>query len=226
MPSLSEIRDKIKQMTPIKETTETIIDVNDYVGRLYQDDDGRLYTNHNLTNGIKIFTTFVSDSNPADDNYDGPFGDFTADTNWLSCVENMGLWYGNNIQTYQRQTVGSYHCPLLGGKMVRDDCSGFVCACLWLHGVEVELTSTCNMQPNMPFGQILQKNGFKCIPFSCDILSKGDIYVTGTSGHTEINWGPRKQMGWGSVHYHKMPTGWSAYNPNSSHANYKWIYRK
>ena len=167
----------------------------------------------------------------------GTGGDIPSGNNadWISCVERMGLWYGNTFNTYQGQPKGVKAgrrfdawkpCDLLNGKGVRDDCSGFVCACLWLHGVNVPLTQTAAMQPDKPFGNTLKSAGFTSIPFSTEALTKGDIYVTGGSGHVEINWGPGKQMGWGSPHYHNMPTGWAAFNPNDSHRNYKWIYRK
>ena len=59
----------------------------------------------------------------------------------MNSVVNMGAWFANNVTTYQNASSSAvrpryayplrYTCPLIGEK-VRDDCSGFVVACLIL----------------------------------------------------------------------------------------------
>jgi len=61
---------------------------------------------------------------------------------WVNCVKEMGSWYEKNIHTYHgtlnspRKGPTNYYCDLTNTN-VRDDCSGFVCACLQRFGVNV-----------------------------------------------------------------------------------------
>ena len=71
---------------------------------------------------------------------------------WIDCVKEMGKWYESNIHTYQTGTdnhahgrKGWYKCPLVEGKDVADDCSGYVQACLNYFGVECPPITTATM---------------------------------------------------------------------------------
>ena len=155
--------------------------------------------------------------------------------NWISCVEQMGTWYQNNIHTYQgaknchvknRPGKRYYDCNLIGGASVCDDCSSFVKACLQAYGLsELDKLSitTATMQPGSNFAEILQQYGFVRLPYSKSERKKGDIMVGGSSTHTEIYWGDGKSQGWGNTHdglnnNDRMPCA-------TAEKNYKHIYR-
>lgn len=63
MSTWSDLREKILSSTPIKDRTGNINKYDTFSTDLYKDNDGRLYTKHNLTDGIRIFTTNTGISN-------------------------------------------------------------------------------------------------------------------------------------------------------------------
>ena len=180
--------------------------------------------------------------NPCSFGGGGAGGDSTGPVNvgdWLDCVQKMSDWFLKNVDTYQgdppKVNCGhhsfnkKYTCPLLNGKAIRDDCSGFVCACLWLHGVDVPLSGTGTMQPGSKFDQVMLSSGWvrheidwQQMPNN---IQKGDIYVNDKQGHTEICWGPNLQMGWGSVQ-RTMPNKGSGYAHTYNGGHYRWMWRK
>lgn len=142
---------------------------------------------------------------------------------WGECVTAMAGFYQNNIHTYQGHIKGQSTpvktnawilCPLIGGS-VRDDCSGFVSACLQLAGVFPKGTLTSSLGFSSTTGRIadlLKKGGFQPIPYSESALQPGDIY-SGNNGkfhHVEICAGKGKTYSWGNVHdvaHGGMPSG-------------------
>lgn len=147
---ISEIKERLKTLEPVKENKEVQVDYNDIVHELYIDNDGRTYTKHNLTDGLMLFTNFCNTT--TDSNYDDWDPSQVGNPGpWWDAVCKMGKWYEQNIHTYQG-TRGSeplkgknwYDCPLIKTK-VADDCSGFVQACLRLHGVDCPSISTSIM---------------------------------------------------------------------------------
>jgi len=131
-----------------------------------------------------------------------------GNSTWLSCVQQMGQWYQNNIHTYQTGTdnrahgsKGWYSCPLLDGAKVADDCSGYVQACLRLFGVNCQSITTSAMQNNW-FMELLNQAGFTHFSgiFTKDNLQPGDIICGAGSTHTEIYAGNGRSWGWGSIH--------------------------
>ena len=99
--------------------------------------------------------------------------------NWMEAVEEMAKWYEKNVHTYQGGTTGKasgqrkmYDCPLVG-KKVGDDCSGFVSACLWKHGVNIPLSgSGIYTQPNQSFSKMMNNAGFVKMAYSIDKLKR------------------------------------------------------
>jgi len=207
----TDVRDKLKDTTPIKES-QIILDYNEYAGALFEDSDGKRYTKHNLTDSIKIFTTIVQDgplgyNGTFDDDWDpSKVGDIGP---WWDCVCKMGKWYEQNIHTYQG-TKGNeplkgkvwYDCPLINSK-VADDCSGFVQACLRLHGVNCPSIATATMQ-EQSFMKLMKDAGFVHLPYSRENLKPGDIVCGKASTHTEIFAGEGgskgKSFSWGNIH--------------------------
>ena len=124
---------------------------------------------------------------------------------WLDNVEEMGKWYQKNIHTYQGGTSGKathsrkmYDCPLVN-KKVGDDCSGFVCACLWKHGVDVPLSGSYSfVGPEKAFEKKLNDAGFNKMKYDANKLIPGDIMAK--NGHVEIYFAPKKSYAWGNIH--------------------------
>lgn len=127
---------------------------------------------------------------------------------WLSCIEQMGKWYEQNIHTYQGTTAKPrkgktpYSCPLIGGKNVYDDCSGFVQACLLLAGIDCPLICTATMQDGSVFAKLMDRSGFQHFSgnFTPENSQVGDILCGGPQTHTEIYAGNRKSWSWGNIH--------------------------
>lgn len=65
-----------------------------------------------------------------------------ADEDWMDCVKEIGLWYTKNVTTYLagpldingNATRKYYECKIIG-KLVGDDCSSNVSACLVHYGI-------------------------------------------------------------------------------------------
>lgn len=146
--------------------------------------------------------------------------DYTVDGTWFDCVTKMGQWYETNVHTYQgtrqkpRTGRKRYMCNIID-RYVEDDCSSFVKACLYFFGI-TEIwdlhVSTSLMQPGSKFDNLIRSKGFKCIPYSYDILQPGDIICGGPATHTEIYAGNGKSYSWGNVHdktgnFQGMPCG-------------------
>lgn len=134
---------------------------------------------------------------------------------WWSIVQQIGQWYQSNVHTYQGTTSKPRHpsmnLDVPGAGKCRDDCSGFVTACvlafLKTKGIEKpewnkHAPSTATMQPGSDWDRTLQANGWQYIPFSESTLQVGDIYCGPPATHVEICAGrnPNKQYGWGSIH--------------------------
>lgn len=134
---------------------------------------------------------------------------------WNKCVSDMGLWFGANVNTYQKASSNKvknrqpypliYDCPLIGEK-IRDDCSGFVSACLIYAGVmgKGSMYNAKDFQSTTgDCADALRAGGFQSMAFDASILQEGDIYAH--SGHVEICAGKNMQWGWGNTHYNNMP---------------------
>lgn len=152
---------------------------------------------------------------------------------WRGAVDQMKAWYESNIHTYQKKW--SIECPLINGN-VRDDCSGFVNACLCLYGTPTYNTSSGT---NAPASYYMMQNdyaekissSFIRIPYSKEDLQPYDIIVGNAvngnqHGHTEIYAGDRKSFSWGRVHDldaggMPSPTAWS-FNGGTT---YSYIFR-
>jgi hypothetical protein len=127
-------------------------------------------------------------------------------TNWLDAVRKMAEWYQNNVHTYQTGTNGKAHnkrgwyfCPYVKQK-VGDDCSGFVTACLWLHGVPLNFapSSAGYISPDNDTLKKLTTAGFKKIPYNAQAERVGDINCK--KGHIEIVAPNGKAYSWGNIH--------------------------
>jgi len=178
--------------------------LNNYDGEVFTDKSGKKYTNHSILGGIVQFAK-VS---------------FAAGGPWWDCVQQMGAWYQQNIHLYQGTTQRPRKgkcwtpCPLLNGKEVADDCSGFVHACLRLAGIDCP--SICTSDMNDPwFTKLLEENGFQHLTgvFTPENSQPGDILCGGKQTHTEIYAGDRKSYGWGNIHdgqngHPGMPCPW------------------
>lgn len=105
---------------------------------------------------------------------------------WVNAVKQMGNWYKVNITRWGQQRN---HCGIDGIEYVRNDCSGFVSACLVLYGVKVYDGKNSGSAPRAAMiasspriAQMLEAGGFQRVskasiqPF--DILANGH--------HTEI----------------------------------------
>ena len=140
---------------------------------------------------------------------------------WMNSVVNMGAWFANNVTTYQNASSSAvrpryayplrYTCPLIGEK-VRDDCSGFVVACLILAKVLPSGSSYAAKDFASVSGSLanyLKMAGFQPMTFQASLFKPVDIYAH--NAHVEICAGPNMQYGWGNVHYGNMPckTGYS-----------------
>ena len=138
---------------------------------------------------------------------------------WADAVVSMGKWYEKNVHCYENwHTVP---CDLLNGGQIRRDCSGYVCACLRLFGVNVH-TNSGGFASNERVAQTMQSAGFVKLPFNQSILQAFDIYTHAQQpgakfGHVEICAGPGKQWGWGGCHdglngHAGMPCGATKYS--------------
>lgn len=137
---------------------------------------------------------------------------------WLDYVQSMANWFQTNIHTYQGHIAGSktpvntdvrIPCNLLGGGKVRDDCSGFVSACLQYAGIfpaGVVTNSAGFKSTTGRIAQYLQNGGFTAIAFNRASLQPGDIYAVnnGVQHHVEIYAGKLNgrdmTYSWGRVH--------------------------
>ena len=164
----------------------------------------------------------------------GSFTDSGGDTSaWCSAVDQMKSWYESNIHTYQK--LWSIECPLINGH-VRDDCSGFVNACLCLYGTPTYDTSSGK---NAPASYYMMQDDYAAkisssfirIPYSKEDLQPYDIIVGNAvdgnqHGHTEIYAGDRKSFSWGNIHDldaggMPSPTAWT-FNGGTT---YSYIFR-
>ena len=163
----------------------------------------------------KILSFIFGDSASGQDSglFGGLFGEFPSanfnpDGTWWGAVTSMGAWYQKNIHTYQGKPPGprgrrNYKCPLLGGKIVQDDCSAFVKACLQsfnVPGIEPLGVATATMQPGSKFDKVLLAAGFKRYTYNRNNIVQGDIICGGPATHTEIYAGNGRSYSWGSVH--------------------------
>ena len=105
---------------------------------------------------------------------------------WVNAVKQMGNWYKAHITKWGQQ---KNHCGIDGIEYVRNDCSGFVSACLVLYGIKVYDGKNSGSAPRASMiaaspkiAQMLEAGGFQRVskaniqPF--DILANGH--------HTEI----------------------------------------
>lgn len=122
---------------------------------------------------------------------------------WAKAVQIMGKWYEKNVSTYGATTT---NCPLIGGS-VRNDCSGYVSACLQYMGVfdKKTITSSAGFTNDQKIAQILEKGGFRKLKYSWAAVEPYDIisYRNSGEGHVEIlaeKGASPKSWGWGSVH--------------------------
>ena len=162
-----------------------------------------------------------------------------ANGTWEKAVSDMGKWYQANIHTYQgtlkkpRKGRTAYSCPLVNGKRVYDDCTGFVTACLMYFGVSVPEGDPWHSAEMVAGARNFDKNmvaaGFVRYNYSFETLKPFDIIYR--NGHAEIYAGKSdkyRSWGWGSVHdgidgRSAMPSG---VNESELKTSYKYIYRK
>lgn len=122
---------------------------------------------------------------------------------WAKAVQIMGKWYEKNVSKYGTTTTP---CTLIGGS-VRNDCSGYVSACLQYMGVfdKGKITNSGGFTNDQKIAQILEKGGFRKLKYSWAAVEPYDIisYRNGDKGHVEIlaeKGDSPKSWGWGSVH--------------------------
>ena len=122
---------------------------------------------------------------------------------WAKAVQIMGKWYEKNVIKYGATTT---NCPLIGGS-VRNDCSGYVSACLQYMGVfdKKTIPSSAGFTNDQKIAQILEKGGFRKLKYSWAAVEPYDIisYRNSGEGHVEIlaeKGASPKSWGWGSVH--------------------------
>lgn len=122
---------------------------------------------------------------------------------WAKAVQIMGKWYEKNVSKYGTTTT---NCPLIGGS-VRNDCSGYVSACLQYMGVfdKKTIPSSAGFTNGQKIAQILEKGGFRKLKYSWAAVEPYDIisYRNSGEGHVEIlaeKGASPKSWGWGSVH--------------------------
>lgn len=120
---------------------------------------------------------------------------------WADVVTTVGKWYEKNVHTYQEKW--SIPCNISGCGKVRDDCSGFVSACLRAAGMlpaGVDYSSTEYTKGKG--ATALEKAGFKKYPWpGWDNVLPYDIMTY--CGHIEIYAGKsdrKRSWSWGSVH--------------------------
>lgn len=161
---------------------------------------------------------FSSGSNPS-----GP-GD---NSSWAKAVQSMGKWYEANIHTYGH--TEKYECPLIGVK-VRDDCSGYVSACLQYFGVFKKGFNPRSGQ--FAFGEnvasILKSKGFTRLDYSWSAVQPYDIIAY--DGHVEVlaqKGNAPRAWGWGNVHDCRNGHGCMPYGTGSlpKGSTYKTIWR-
>lgn len=128
---------------------------------------------------------------------------------WADAVKRMADWYQNNVHTYNQS--GFISCPLLGGAKVREDCSGYVSACVALAGItqvsggKIEQgNSTTYANADSSLCKKLKNYGFQNLPFNgpdslqpFDIISRGSCHAEIYAG--KIN-GKHKSYSWGRCH--------------------------
>jgi hypothetical protein len=142
----------------------------------------------------------------------------------------MGKWYEKKVHTYQQHISSLIPCGLLGGGGVRDDCSGYVSACLQYFGAFKKglTTSSSGFNSDKKIASILEANKFKKLSYSWETVQPYDIIAY--NGHVEIlaeKGELPKSWGWGSVHdgingHAGMPAG-TGYKPKGN--TYKTIWR-
>ena len=157
------------------------------------------FTDKDIFDGIEVKPCgFEKDygSDGGDENYESK----GANSLWAKAVQSMGQWYEKNVHTYQKRM---YDCSMLNSK-VRDDCSGYVSACLQYFGTfkkgvapsSADFVSTTNSTAN-----ILYNGGFRYMMYSWDNVQPYDIIAY--NGHVEVlaqKGENPKSWGWGSVH--------------------------
>lgn len=145
----------------------------------------------------------------------GDFNPPVAGGSWMESVVNMGNWYMENVFTYHgacnnkcSKTIHSsyYDCPSVPNGSVRDDCSGYVYACLTLFNRNIyvsglgtgSLARTYTSQ-DTEIAKKLAANGFTYIPFDYNKLQRGDIIAS--QKHVEIvdDHTKNRSYSWGNV---------------------------
>lgn len=123
-----------------------------------------------------------------------------ANSSWAQAVQTMGKWYEENIHRYSHNYVS---CNILNGSKVREDCSGYVSACLQLFG-KFKLGYNPRSK-EFAYGtnvaKILTEGGFTKLEYSWEIVQPYDIISY--DGHVEIlaiKANSPKSWAWGNVH--------------------------
>lgn len=174
---------------------------------------------------------------------------------WEDCVMMMGFWFEKNIHTYQlgKEDPSGGPCNLFPepyeNHIVRDDCTGYVTACLLFYTAIMiypedenksdDIFKAFSWPPsseafaaaNGGAQETVKLIGFEIIPYSPDELQPFDIIVGNSKygkcqgHHGEIyagTFGGRKRSwGWGGVH-DESKGGMPAGFVNY---NYDWIFR-
>lgn len=117
---------------------------------------------------------------------------------WEEAVIAIKSWYERNINEYNQS--GFKDSGELGVGKVREDCSGFVSACLRKAGfVPMSfITSSHGILANGYDANKLKAAGF--VPLAYDINKAKPFDILVRAGHTEIYAGNKKSYNWGSVH--------------------------
>lgn len=134
-----------------------------------------------------------------------------SNSTWAESVKSMGIWYKNNIHTYQTQTSGKatgkrkmYPCTVGNWSgSVGDDCSGYVSACLQYFGAfkKGQAPGSCGYVSDAGVAKALQNAGFRKLTYSWDSVQPFDIIAY--CGHVEIlaeKGDSPSSWGWGNIH--------------------------
>ena len=154
---------------------------------IFFDKDGHKYTNETILEGIQNNIKIVR----------GGFGG-SFDGSWASAVQEMGKWYESNVHTYSQGE--RTECPLVDNYGVRHDCSGYVCACLWLFGAlpKGQFYQSAGFTTDANLASTLESKGFVGGTYSVSEVKPYDIISY--CGHVEIYAGNGKSWAWGNVH--------------------------
>lgn len=141
----------------------------------------------------------ITDNTPINDTSSS--GGSSSGTSWASAVQTIGNFYTSNKLPYNQ--TQSVFCSLVN-KNVREDCSGYVSACLWKFGVNIAMSTSYGFTASSgSLYNTLSSAGFTQMDYSFANLQPYDIITY--NGHVEIYAGNKQSYAWGSAHT-SLPT--------------------